>query len=70
MLGAVFAAVAILSYLSKKKTDRETVKKDQDAADRRACEEMMRPHIKRHEAEKKRWEDDYWKQREKRDTQE
>jgi cbb3-type cytochrome oxidase subunit 3 len=54
ILGLVF----YIFQMSKKK---QVEKRNQEAIDRQKSEEIMRPEIKLHEEEKKRWEDKYYK---------
>ncbi|TAM43339.1 hypothetical protein EPN54_00445 [bacterium] len=45
---------------------KEAEKRNQEAERHEASERIMRPERKLHEAEKKRWEDEYWERQEKR----
>jgi hypothetical protein len=43
---------------------KEAEKRNQEGTNRETTERIMRPEIKLHEEEKKRWEDEYWKRQE------
>lgn len=59
--GLIIAVPLFLFYLSHTKATKEKDKNDQEKLRREANERALKSQRKLHEAEKKRWEDDYWK---------
>jgi hypothetical protein len=57
----------IILYLSKMAKIKETQRRNQEGMKQEAGEKIMRPEIKLHEEEKRRWEDEYWKRQERRE---
>jgi hypothetical protein len=54
----------LILYLSGMGRKMEADKKHRAEKQHEASEKIMRPERKLHEAEKKRWEDEYWKRQE------
>ncbi len=64
VIGVVIGIVLFLFYVSHLKAGKAKEKDSQDKLRREANERALEPQRKLHEAEKKRWEDDYWKRQE------
>ena len=60
----VVAILFIIFYIPKIIKLKQVEKNNQKKLKHEASEKIMRPEIKLHEEEKKRWEDKYWKRRE------
>ena len=54
----------IIFYIPKILKSKQVARNNQKKLKHEASEKIMRPEIKLHEEEKKRWEDKYWKRRE------
>jgi len=59
----ILAILWLIFHISQAGKKKETEKKNQEEMRHQSNEAIMRPERKLHEAEKKRWEDAYWKRK-------
>jgi hypothetical protein len=66
LIGVALIILSVIFHKSKMNKIRKAEKSDQEETKRDVGEKVMSPQRKFHEEEKKRWEDDYWKNQVKR----
>jgi cbb3-type cytochrome oxidase subunit 3 len=61
LIAIILVSACLIFYMFKMGKNKQVEKNNQEEMNRQRSEEIMRPEIKLHEEEKKRWENKYYK---------